>query len=76
METKKQVLYYEHYVYRLEELAAMLYFMTTNDELEKYAREALEGIYGQLEDIKDGVEELFDLATKLNDTLKKYKKCN
>jgi len=76
METKKDVLYYEDHVRRIEEITAMLYFMCTNDELEEYERNALRGIYGQLEEIKDGIEELFDLATELNDKLKKHKECN
>jgi len=73
MEAKRDVLYYEDHVRRLEELTAMLYFMCTNDELEEYERKALAGIYGQLEEVKDGVEELFDLACELKQEVKARK---
>jgi len=71
---KKNPLYYEHYVRRIEELTAMLYFMCTNDELEEYERKALAGIYGQLEEVKDGIEELFNLACNVEEELKRLRK--
>ena len=71
METKKSVLHYEDYVHRIEEVTAILYFMCVSGELEDYTQKAIRGIYGQLEEIKDGIEGLFDLATELQKEAKK-----
>lgn len=77
MMEEKNVFDYERYVYALKEVTALTYFIVTSNEIDdEYVKEAITGIYNQLEEIKDGVDKLYDFATDLKRELKKYQECN
>ena len=77
MMKKRSVYDYERYVYALKEVTAMTYFIATSDEIDDgYVKDAIAGIYAQLEEIKDGVDELHDVAAELQREVRKLKECN